>query len=289
MRRTSIRVLRWVMTPRVVLILITTVGLASCGGSASSGASPTPRPVGITIMDTTPPPGVNVPGAHWIKIVGAGGVATSEQIAAVFRPSGEGPFPLVVELHGSGGLKDVDVKWAARLAAAGFITVAGCWESSTVPPYTFPFYELTLTFIACPKLLVRSIDATAALIAAGRKQPGVRTDAVGLYGMSDGGAAAEEVIAARQDIRAAALDSPAGGPEASRINAPVLVLAGTADDYVSFTAQKDYVEALQRAGKDVEWHYYQGGRHTLILDPANKDDAISRIIDFFTRRLKAGT
>src|SRR5438270_11746112 len=107
MRRTSIRVLRWVMTPRVVLILITTVGLASCGGSASSGASPTPRPVGITIMDTTPPPGVNVPGAHWIKIVGAGGVATSEQIAAVFRPSGEGPFPLVVELHGSGGLKDV--------------------------------------------------------------------------------------------------------------------------------------------------------------------------------------
>jgi dienelactone hydrolase len=113
-------------------------------------------------------------------------------------------------------------------------------------------------------------------------------DAVGLYGMSAGGEAAEEVVAARHDIRAAALDSPGGGPDPSQINAPVLVLAGTADEFVSFLDQKYFVESLQRAGKDVEWHYYQGGRHTLVLDPANKEDAIRRIIDFFTRRLKVG-
>jgi len=270
-------------------IVVTALVFSACAGQPAIAPSPTPRPVGLTVMDTTPPPGVDVPGAHWIKILGAGGVANNEQIAAVFRPPGQGPFPLVIELHGSGGLKDVDVKWAARLAAAGFISVAGCWESSTVPPNTFQFYELTVTFIACPKLLAPSIDAIAALIAAGRKQPGVQTNAVGLYGMSAGGEAALSVVAARHDIRAAALDSPGGGPEASSINAPVLVLAGTADEYVSFTTQKDYVEALQRAGKDVEWHYYQGGRHTLILDPVNKDDAMRRIIDFLTRRLKAGT
>jgi dipeptidyl aminopeptidase/acylaminoacyl peptidase len=73
----------------------------------------------------------------------------------------------------------------------------------------------------------------------------------------------------------------------SSINSPVLVLAGTSDDRLAI--QKNYVAALQLAGKDVEWHYYQGGRHTLILDPANKDDAMRRIIDFLTRRLTPGT
>jgi hypothetical protein len=62
--------------------------------------------------------------------------------------------------------------------------------------------------------------------------------------------------------------------------------AGTADEFVSFLDQKYFVELLQLVGKDAEWHYYQGGRHTLVLDPAKKDDAIRRIIDFFTRRLK---
>lgn len=72
-----------------------------------------------------------------------------------------------------------------------------------------------------------------------------------------GGTRALEVIAARRDIRAVVLDSPAVqfAPEASRINAPVLVLAVTADTYVNFTVQKSYVESLQQAGKDVEWHY----------------------------------
>ena len=261
--------------------------LSGCAGQAATSPSPTPQVVALTVTDTAPPPGVNVLGAHWIKIRGAGGLADSEQIAAVFRPSGQGPFPLVIELHGSAGLKDVDVQFAAKLGAAGFVAVAGCWEESSVPPNTFQFYDLTVTFIACPKMAATESDAIAALIAAGRKQPGVRTDAVGLYGMSAGAEAALTAIAARSDIRAAVLDSDGfrTAREASTINTPVLVLAGTADDIVGFAPQKSYVEALRAAGKDVEWHYYEGGRHTLILDPANKDDATRRIIDFLTRRL----
>jgi dienelactone hydrolase len=284
-----------------VMPLLSVLLLSGCGAQAGTAPSPTPRPVGITVADTAPPPGVNVPGAHWIKIRGAGGVPTNEQIAAVFRPPGQGPFPLVVELHGGLGLKDGDVEWAARLAAAGFVTVASGWQPSTVPPNTFQFYELTITFIACPRLgpggsasgpLPGDVDAIAALIAAGRMQPGLRPDAVGLYGVSGGGIGALQEIAARRDIRATALDSPGSmglAPEASKINTPVLVLSGTGDSFSAFTDQKNYVEALQQAGKDVEWHYYQGGRHTLILDPANKDDAIRRIIDFFTRRLTVGS
>lgn len=78
-----------------------------------------------------------------------------------------------------------------------------------------------------------------------------------------------------------------GAPDPAKIKAPVLILAGTADGYVDFTGQKNYVEALQVAGKQVEWHYYEGGRHTLILDPANKDDAVHRIIDFLSCHLQS--
>jgi dienelactone hydrolase len=286
------RMMRWAHArPGLMLILVAALVFSGCEGQAAAAPSPTPQPVGITVTDTTPPPGVNVPGAHWIKIHGAGGVAKSEQVAAVFRPPGQGPFPLVIELHGGPGLSDVDVAWAARLAAAGFVAVAGCWKPSAGPPNTIQFYELTVTLIDCPRLLASDVDLIAALIAVGRKQPGVRTDAVGLYGFSAGGVAALDIVGERHDIRAAVLDSPGGGafPAPSTVNVPVLVLAATADEYADFKVMKNYVEALQGARKDVEWHYYEGGRHGLVADPANKDDAIHRIIDFLTRRLNAGT
>lgn len=270
------------------LIGVTVLVMAGCAGQAGTPVTASPHHVPLTIANGVPPPGVNVAGAHWITILGAGGVATNEQVAAVFRPSGPGPFPLVIELHGSGGLKDVDVQWAARLAKAGFMALAGCWQPSTVPPDTFQFYELTVRFIACSTLQAGEIDAIAALIDAGKKQPGVRSDAIALYGMSAGGGAALEVLTSRTDLRAAVIDSGIrGAPDPTKINAPVLVLAGTADTFVDFNGQKDYVEALQRAGKQVEWHYYEGGRHTLILDPANKDDAVNRILDFLGRHLQS--
>lgn len=286
------------MTRSLVLGVLSTLVLSSCGAQAAKAPSATPRHVALTVTATTAPPGVNVPSAHWIKIVGAGGVSTTEQIAAVFRPAGAGPFPLVVELHGALGLKDVDVEFAAQLAAAGFITIAGCWQPSTIPPNTFTFYELTLTFIACPKLspggsasgpLPGDFDAIAALIAAGRMQPGVRADAVGLYGMSGGASRALDLLVIRHDIGAAVLDSWGGASNVSTITTPILVLAGTADEYASFTDQKNLVETLQRDSKQVEWHYYQGGRHTLILDPTYKADAIQRIIDFFKRHLNGAS
>ena len=89
----------------LVSIIVAGLLLSGCGSQALTTTPPTPttrQPV-LTITDAPPPPRVNVPGAHWIRIRGAGGVAQSEQLAAVFRPSGQGPFPLVVELHSDGG------------------------------------------------------------------------------------------------------------------------------------------------------------------------------------------
>jgi dipeptidyl aminopeptidase/acylaminoacyl peptidase len=63
---------------------------------------------------------------------------------------------------------------------------------------------------------------------------------------------------------------------------------GQAAIFADFQGHKNYLDALQGAGKDIEWHVYQGGRHGLVADPANKDDATRRRFDFLRRRLKAG-
>jgi alpha-beta hydrolase superfamily lysophospholipase len=105
------------------------------------------------------------------------------------------------------------------------------------------------------------------LIEAGQKQQGVRSDAVGLYGMSAGGAAALNVIASRSDIRAAVVDSGVvGGAKATRIKSPVLILAGTADASISsFKAQKDYAPESKSSGTTTK--------------------EVKRCIDFLSRRL----
>jgi hypothetical protein len=49
--------------------------------------------------------------------------------AAIARPSGTGPFPAVLVLHGTHGFARQYVEWANDLARGGFIAVAGCWFS----------------------------------------------------------------------------------------------------------------------------------------------------------------
>lgn len=158
-------------------------------------------------------------------------MAKSEQVAAVCRPPGQGPFPLVIVLHGALGLSDIHVRIAARLAAAGFVAGAGCWQASPSQG-TAQLYELTITLIGCPNLAAAGLPAIAALIAAGRKQPGVQSNSVALFGVDTRGGVTLEALASRNDIRAAVIDSGEvrNAPEPAKIKAPVLFLAGTNDE-----------------------------------------------------------
>ena len=55
-------------------------------------------------------------------------------VAAVARPSGAGPFPVVLVLHGTHGFARQYVQLAQDLARAGFLAVAGCWFSGSENP-----------------------------------------------------------------------------------------------------------------------------------------------------------
>src|SRR5579864_1182509 len=151
-----------------VLLLLVAVTLASCGVQAPTpvaGASPK---VSVTWSVTQVPPEVDTPGVEWLTIKGAGGNATNIQVAAVVRPTGSGPFPLVVWLHGSNGLHPADSRIAAQLAASGIMVLVGCWNTSSVAG------PLLGVNIGCPENLAATHDAVSALITVGEQLPGAR-------------------------------------------------------------------------------------------------------------------
>src|SRR6188474_1200730 len=63
------------------------------------------------------------PAVEWITVPSPEGAMR----AAVARPRGRGPFPVVVILHGTHGLAQEYVQLAADLARAGVMAVAPCW------------------------------------------------------------------------------------------------------------------------------------------------------------------
>src|SRR2546422_8076614 len=81
------------------------------------------------------PAELNVPGAQWIKVNGRDG---HNFLAAVLRPQGAGPFPVVVVLHGASGLQPSHLALADEVARAGFLVVVGCWQFVASPPAPVP-------------------------------------------------------------------------------------------------------------------------------------------------------
>jgi dienelactone hydrolase len=263
------------------LLLGLALGLAACGGQNVANNA-TATPAAIRWSDTVAPQGVDVPGAQWLKIEGAGGMSKNVQIAAVLRPQGSGPFPLVVWLHGSSGASVRDVSAAARLASAGFVVVVGCWTFTPEEAFVTPD-GVSLPRIPCVQNVASTDAAIHALVQVGQQLPAVRKGAIGLYGVSFGGPEAVRYKDDSTAIGAVVLDSSSFGP--TKANAPVLMLGGTADTFVSAEAQQTYEQALRNSGATVESHYYEGGTHGVALGDF-QEDAIKRMSEFYLRYLK---
>ena len=265
-----------------LVVLGLSLGLAACGGQ-NVATNATATPAAIRWSETVAPQGVDVPGAQWLKIEGAGGMSNNVQTAAVLRPQGSGPFPLVVWLHGSSGASVRDVSAAARLASAGFVVVVGCWTFTPEEAFVTP-EGVSLPRIPCLQNVASTDAAIKALVQVGQQLPAVRKGgAIGLYGVSLGGPEAVRYKDDSTAIGAVVLDSPSFGP--TKANAPVLMLGGTADTFVSVEAQRSYEQALRNSGATVESHYYEGGTHGVALGDF-QEDASKRMSDFYRRYLK---
>lgn len=280
-----------------VAILLTTAGLVATPSrgyaQATRGASAS-APV-VSVVDA--PAGTEKLGVQWLRIsVPDLGV----MLAAVARPTGPGPHPVVVVLHGTHGYAQEYVRWAQDLARGGFIAVAACWFSggsgSGADAVTLP--------IPCPEIpplkrdgypeAVQYIDA---LVKAARALPGARPDRLGIAGHSRGGGETLQYLLAIGNVQAAVLHSTGHGyrpvTRVAEFTVPMLILHGTADGpadgggvNTQVALARDFEAALRRNQKPVEAHYYDGGGHnTFFTNPKQRDDELKTMIAFLRRHL----
>jgi len=259
--RTSVR---WVVPAVVSLWLV-----------SSSDVGAQPRSVATNWTAVAAPAELNTPGADWIKVEGRG----HKLLAAVFRPRSEGPFPVVVLLHGAGGLQRSHLALGEDVARAGFLVIVGCWQFVASPPAPVP----NAVCSEAPPQAQWQADPAAnsgkELIAAARTLPGARSDRVGVYGLSRGGNAALWAASTGADVQAVVADAAAHLP--LRVNppppstqqavaglaAPTLLLHGTADRVVPVEQTLEYERAALALGKPVTAVYYEGVGHMATLTP----------------------
>jgi dipeptidyl aminopeptidase/acylaminoacyl peptidase len=239
-------------------------------------------------------------------------------VGAGYSPSGDGPFPAIVLLHGSEG------KWAgwtyrtaAILAAHGFLAVPFGYSSGGNAWNAGDILDVPLE---------KTVEALAAL----RAHP-LSAGKVGLYGVSRGAEHALLLVSlmARDGVAglpdAVAVHAPpdvicgafigkqyrdSGDPgwqvwdpaerawtwrgssdallpttpiEAERFDGPLFVSHGTKDEVWSADMTRRLRDRLQRHGRTPEVHLYEGGLHRLSSELENQHHEL--LIDYFARHL----
>jgi dienelactone hydrolase len=240
--------------------------------------------------------------------------------ATLVRPSGPGPFPAVVQLHGCGGLEAQSFRWARWFADHGYVALVvdsfgprkikgDCRSGPDDPPIT-----------------ARFDDAFGALRYL-QSLPDVRPDRVASIGWSQGGVYAMAVIngPSLERARRRGVTLPATGFAAGigvypggcfslvneRVVRPLLVLIGEADDWTPAAKCREMVEAMRSRGADATivtypgaYHYFdvEGQAHEVLADVENDSrpggfgatvsyqaeaaaDARRRVEDFLGRHL----
>jgi dienelactone hydrolase len=250
----------------------------------------------------------------------AGGPA---ELPALLRlPRGAGPHSAVVLLHGCGGMRSAsgevtarDADWGRRLAALGYVVL----HLDSLSPRG----ERSLCAQGVGRRVRMSVerarDAYAALVFL-QARADIRPDAIALMGWSNGGGTVLWSLSRDNRARPAGLrhDFAAGVAfypgcrtlsqrgEAWRPVAPVLLLAGEADDW---TPSRPCVDLAARTDPSlIELRVYPAAHHgfdapdtklrvrgwvgttasgtaTVGTDPAGRADALHRVPNFLAARL----
>jgi dienelactone hydrolase len=255
-------------------------------------ASPSPASAelpAVRLSEIAAPSATRVAGARWVTIESEG---NRKFITAIFKPEGNGPFPVVVVLHGASGLQDRYLEVAAELARHGFLVIAGCWQAAKFPIPICAQATPQDEWVADP-----AKNSGKELIAAARGLPEARTDRTALYGMSRGGHAALWAAASGAPVQAIVLDGAAHSPAmavpppstlgiASKVSAPVLLMHGTNDHVIPVDQSREYEKAARAAGKPVVAVYFDGGGHMVSVETATRPEAIEQAVAFLREHLR---
>jgi dienelactone hydrolase len=238
---------------RTAVALIMCLLLAGCAGPSGSR--------GVRFANVTPQAPLTVEGT-------------------LFRPSGPGPFPAVVQLHGCGGLEAQSYRWGRWFADHGYEALVvdsfgprhvkgDCRTGPDEPPIT-----------------ARFDDAFGALRYL-QSRPDVRPDRVAAIGWSQGGVYAMAVIngPSLERARRRGVELPATGFAAGigvypggcfslvkeQVVRPLLVLIGEADDWTPAVKCREMVEAMRSRGADATIVTYPGAYHYFDVEGQKKE------------------
>lgn len=195
-------------------------------------------------------------------------------------PSG-GPYPGIVLIHSINGLEEGYRTMSDKLAAEGFVVAAVDWQTFERQP---------------PDAVVKQLteDSIAFLLAEGDVDP----ERLGLTGFCAGGRFTMLLLPQIKQFKAgvAWYGFPYRGETQpasliGQLDAPMLIIHGTADTASTIADVEKYAGELKAAGKEYEMKVYEGEPHGFMLKDGqmrtdeNATDAFNLMLDFFKRKL----
>lgn len=268
---------------RVVVLLISLGLLAACHNPARAPHSAT-QDVQYAALET---------------YSGAAGQIPGEVTALLTLPAGDGPFPVIVMLHGCAGLYETHAEWAELAAAWGY-------ASLRVDSFSARGIKEICTDILRP--VPRAADVNGAIVFL-QERPEIDATRIAVMGWSHGAGVALQIAAEpgslRPDLKPAVLGAIALYPYCSRTSqafrVPLLVLIGEADDWTPAGICRDMVANLPASSTPVALAVYPGATHSfdcracdgrywghrLVHDAPAHDDAMARARAFLDATLGA--
>ena len=213
--------------------------------------------------------------------------------ATLLTPEGKGPYPGILLLHTSSGLKPADLEYGRALAQQGYVVLVPAFMDA----YGLTAVTRAGTFTTDAEPIYADLAAALDML---EHQPQVAGSKLGAIGFSNGGYFAMW-LAATNKVQAGvsyygALTGAATDKELSRFravfnknSAPVLVMHGSSDSTVPVAAANRMSAILAAAGSPHEVNIYDGAGHSFERLPGSESaaaDAWQRTLAFYAKYLK---
>jgi dienelactone hydrolase len=299
---------------RTLMAALAAAALAGCASPSGSlgGSAPGDPHRSVKVTTGEPVSFANATPGHPLRVPGT-----------IYRPSGTGPFPAMVLLHGCHGVSASTRDWGTWFRELGFVAlVVDSWAPRAFPADCGP---------SAPELpSTERFDDAMGGLAFLQSLPYVARGRVGVIGWSNGGVFAMSVVngPSLDRARARGVTLPEPGFQAAvgvspggcfslvqeRVIRPLLVLIGDADDWTLASVCGEMVAAMKSRGAVTSIVSYPGAFHyfdvegqprtflsevanrnmpneccgaTVGYDPAAFADSRRRVADFFRRHLHA--
>jgi carboxymethylenebutenolidase len=214
--------------------------------------------------------------------------------ATLYKPAGAGPFPAVLVLHTSSGLREADQEYARILADEGYV----CIVPDFFTPYGLSQANRRLTFTTYAQPIYADFLAALETL---KKMNEVQADRIGAVGFSNGGYWAL-LLAARGAVQAGvSYYGAVNGAGTDNLlytfraaftssSSPVLVLHGALDDTVLPRHAESLKSLLADAKAPHEFQMYDSAGHSYNRgkrrDVKATDDSWQRTLRFFDATLR---